>query len=80
MYSTGIGAPEQNQAKAMLYYTFAALGQDPSSEMALGYRYLAGIGTQKNCDEAVWYYRKAAQKSGLIIPRLFLPRKLLTCP
>ncbi|KAI9005615.1 hypothetical protein DFJ74DRAFT_596136, partial [Hyaloraphidium curvatum] len=63
MYATGFGAPKQNQAKAMLYYTFAALGQDPSSEMALGYRYLAGIGTQKNCDEAVWYYRKAAQKA-----------------
>lgn len=63
MYATGFGAPEMDQAKAMLYYTFAALGHDASSEMALGYRYLAGIGTQKNCDEAVWYYRKAAQKS-----------------
>jgi len=66
MWTTGIGAPERDQARAMLYYTFATMSptdSDTGAEMALGYRHLAGIGTSKSCEEAVWYFRRAAKKA-----------------
>jgi hypothetical protein len=36
MYAMGIGVPS-DQAKALVYYTFAALGGDTFAQMALGY-------------------------------------------
>jgi len=54
---------EQDQSKAMLYYTFAADGGDIRSEMALGYRHHIGISTPRNCEQAVHYYRKVADKA-----------------
>jgi len=64
MYATGFGgAVEQNQSKAMLYYTFAADGGDIRAEMSLGYRHHIGISTPRDCEEAVHYYRKVAQKA-----------------
>ncbi|KAF8178592.1 HCP-like protein [Mycena galopus ATCC 62051] len=51
-----------NQAKAQLYYTFAANGGDKGSQMALAYRYWSGIGTSEDCNRAVdWYERAAGQ-------------------
>ncbi|KAK1230477.1 ERAD-associated protein [Marasmius sp. AFHP31] len=51
-----------DQAKAQLYYTFAANGGDKSAQMALGYRYWSGIGTLQACRSALdWYERAAAQ-------------------
>ena len=51
-----------DQAKAQLYYTFAANGGDKSAQMALGYRYWSGIGTLQGCRSALdWYERAAAQ-------------------
>ena len=64
IYATGFGgAVEQDQSKAMLYYTFAADGGDIRSEMALGYRHHIGISTPRNCEEAVYYYRRVADKA-----------------
>ncbi|KAF2093448.1 HCP-like protein [Rhizodiscina lignyota] len=64
MYGTGIGgAVEQDQAKAMLYYTFAADSGDIRSEMAIAYRHHAGISTPVSCEDAVHYYRKVADKA-----------------
>lgn len=64
MYATGIGgAVKQDQAKAMLYHTLAAEGGDIRSEMTMAYRYSAGIATPRNCDEAVYYYKRAADKA-----------------
>lgn len=64
MYATGFGgAVEQNQSKAMLYYTFAADGGDIRAEMILGYRHHVGISTPRDCEEAVHYYRQVAQKA-----------------
>lgn len=64
MYATGIGgAVQQDQAKAMLYYTFAAEAGNTRSEMAIAYRHHTGIATPRNCEEAVHYYRKVADKS-----------------
>lgn len=64
MYATGIGgAVKQNQARAMLYYTLGAEGGDIRSEMAIAYRHSAGISTPPNCEEAVHFYREAADKA-----------------
>ncbi|KAF2417431.1 HCP-like protein, partial [Tothia fuscella] len=63
MYSTGIGGVvEKDQAKAMLYYTFAAEGGHVRSQMAIAYRHHSGIGTPRNCDEAVHYYQRVADE------------------
>ena len=64
MYSTGMaGAGEVDQAKAMLYYTFAARGGDAKSQMILGFRHNNGIATTKNCDEAGKHYKRVADKA-----------------
>jgi len=64
MYATGIGrAVEKDQARAMLYHKFAADAGDTRSQMTLAYRHHAGIGTPRNCDEAVKHYKKVAQKA-----------------
>ncbi|KAI0294401.1 hypothetical protein BC826DRAFT_1012129 [Russula brevipes] len=51
-----------DQAKAQLYYTFAANGGDKAAQMALGYRYWTGIGVVENCEHAVEWYSAAAEK------------------
>ncbi|CZR54843.1 related to HRD3-involved in degradation of Hmg2p [Phialocephala subalpina] len=64
MYATGIGgAVERDQAKALLYHTFAAKGGSVKSEMTLAYRYHAGIGVAQNCNVAVKHYKAAADKA-----------------
>ncbi|KAI9441659.1 hypothetical protein H4582DRAFT_2110434 [Lactarius indigo] len=50
-----------DQAKAQLYYTFAAHGEDKAAQMALGYRYWTGIGVLENCDRAVEWYGAAGR-------------------
>lgn len=62
MYSTGIGVPQRDLAKGLLYYTFAALGGDIASDMTLGYWYHQGIGVSKSCDDGVEWYRRAAKQ------------------
>lgn len=64
MYSTGIGGVvERDQARALLYYTFAANQGHTRAEMAVAHRHHAGIGTPKNCDSAVKYYKRVADKA-----------------
>ncbi|KAL2129144.1 hypothetical protein VTI74DRAFT_8179 [Chaetomium olivicolor] len=64
MYSTGIGgAVERDQARALLYYTFAANRGHARAEMTVAHRHHAGIGTPKNCDMAVKYYKRVADKA-----------------
>lgn len=64
MYATGIGdAVERDQAKALMYHEFAAEGGNTRSEMTLAYRYHSGIGTPKNCEHAVFYYKRVADKA-----------------
>ncbi|KAF7315131.1 Ubiquitin-protein ligase [Mycena indigotica] len=52
-----------DQARAQLYYTFAANGGDKGAQMSLAYRYWSGIGTQEDCSRAVDWYERAAEKS-----------------
>ncbi len=64
MYSTGIGgAVAPDQARALLYYTFAALRGHTRAEMTVAARHQAGIGTPRSCDEAVKYYKRVADKA-----------------
>lgn len=64
MYSTGIGgAVERDQARALLYYTFAANRGHTRAEMTVAHRHHAGIGTPKNCDVAAKYYKRVADKA-----------------
>lgn len=64
MYATGIGgAVERDQAKALMYHEFAAEAGNTRSEMTLAYRYHTGIGTPKDCDHAILYYKKVADKA-----------------
>ncbi|KAJ5161806.1 Tetratricopeptide-like helical [Penicillium capsulatum] len=64
MYATGIGnAVERDQAKALLYHEIAAEGGNTRSEMTLAYRYHTGIGTPKKCENAIFYYKKVADKA-----------------
>lgn len=55
---------QRDQGKALLFHTFAALGGDTAAEMTLGYRYLTGIGTPSKCEDALFYYKKVADKGG----------------
>lgn len=64
MYSTGVGdAVEQDQARALLYYTFAADQGHTRAEMSVAHRHHTGIGTPKNCHAAVKYYKPVAAKA-----------------
>ncbi|KNZ74880.1 Sel-1 like protein [Termitomyces sp. J132] len=51
-----------DQAKAQLYYTFAANGGHRGAQMALGYRYWSGIGTQESCKRASLWYEAASEQ------------------
>ncbi|KAI5123803.1 hypothetical protein M0805_009098 [Coniferiporia weirii] len=63
-FATGYnGVVDVDQAKALLYYTFAALGGDQGAQMALGYRHWAGIGVNDDCAHALEWYQMAAEQS-----------------
>ncbi|EIW70996.1 hypothetical protein TREMEDRAFT_27959, partial [Tremella mesenterica DSM 1558] len=59
-HATGLGNAEQDQGKAILYYTFAALNGYRPASMALGYRHWAGISVQEDCMTALGHYEQAA--------------------
>ncbi|TVY48688.1 Protein sel-1-like protein [Lachnellula occidentalis] len=64
MYATGIGgAVENDQAKALLYHTYAAQGGSVRSEMTVAFRHHSGIGTARNCDLAVKHYKNVSDKA-----------------
>jgi SEL1 protein len=64
IYATGIGGVvERDQAKALLYHTFAAEGGSTKSEMTLAFRYHTGIGVAHNCNVAVKHYKNVADKA-----------------
>ncbi|KAI1392913.1 HCP-like protein [Hypoxylon trugodes] len=64
MYATGLGdAVERDQAKALLYHTFAADAGHTRSEMTVAARHLSGIGVPKSCETACKYYKRVADKA-----------------
>ncbi|KAJ6589807.1 hypothetical protein DFH09DRAFT_1140159 [Mycena vulgaris] len=63
-YSTGYQkVVPVDQARAQLYYTFAANGEDKGAQMALAYRYWSGIGTLEDCNRAVDWYERASEQA-----------------
>lgn len=61
MYATGIGY-NVSQAKALVHYTMAAIGDNAFAQMVLGYRYWAGVTVPNSCEKALDFYRKVATK------------------
>ncbi|KAG6008009.1 hypothetical protein E4U21_005243 [Claviceps maximensis] len=63
-HATGLGnVVPRDQAKALLYYTFAAIRGDTRAEMATAFRHHIGIGASKSCDAAIKYYKRVADKA-----------------
>ncbi|CAD5225652.1 unnamed protein product [Bursaphelenchus okinawaensis] len=62
IYSTGLGMDEPDPAKGLLHYTISALGGNPLAQMAVGYRYHAGVNVKADCDVALNWYKRVAQK------------------
>lgn len=65
MYATGLTV-NVSQAKALVYYTFAALDGNTWAQMALGYRFWSGVTVGASCEKALQYYRLVADK-GLLL-------------
>ena len=63
MYGTGIGGIKKDQAKSLLYHNFAAEQGNIRSEMTLAFRHHAGIGTSRDCNKAVEYYKRVADQA-----------------
>lgn len=64
MYATGIGsAVKQDQAKSLLYHTFAAEAGDIRSQMTVAFRHHTGISAARDCDDAVRWYKKVADRA-----------------
>lgn len=64
MFATGVGgAVERDQAKALLYHTFAAMGGNTKSQMTAAYRHHTAVGTPRNCNEAAFWYKEVADKA-----------------
>lgn len=61
MYAAGIGF-NVSQAKAVLHYTLAALGDDSWAQMAMGYRYWSGVTVPSSCEKALIYYKRVGTK------------------
>jgi len=59
LYATGT-VSNSSQSKALLYYTFGALGGSAWAQMAVGYRYFSGSGVASSCEKALDYYRRVA--------------------
>jgi len=64
LYATGLAkSVPSDQAKSMLYHTFAAEQGNTRSQMTLAYRHLTGVSTPRSCDEAVVWYKIVADKA-----------------
>ncbi|KAJ9126930.1 hypothetical protein QFC24_001161 [Naganishia onofrii] len=63
MHAAGLRGVEQDQSKAYLEYTFAALQGLPEAEMVLGYRHWSGIGVSEDCMASLDWYQNAAEKA-----------------
>ena len=51
LYATGSGGVNSSQSQALLHFTFGAFGGSSWAQMALGYRYWAGVGVATSCEK-----------------------------
>lgn len=64
MFATGVGGVVgRDQAKALLYHTFAAMSGNTKSQMTTAFRHHTAIGTPRNCNEAAFWYKEVADKA-----------------
>eukprot|EP01135_Chromosphaera_perkinsii_P000357 Nk52_evm4s78 gene=Nk52_evmTU4s78 len=68
MSAAGIGM-NSSQAKALLYYTFASHGHDKFAKMALGFRYVYGVGVARNCEKGALLYSEVAADVAEIVSK-----------
>ncbi|CAH2044650.1 unnamed protein product, partial [Iphiclides podalirius] len=61
LYATGLGVTV-SQARALVHYTFGMLGGSDYAQMALAYRYWAGVTVPSSCPKAMELYMKVATK------------------
>ncbi|CAH2007378.1 unnamed protein product [Acanthoscelides obtectus] len=61
LYATGL-AVNVSQPKALIHYTFGAIGGNTWAQMALGYRYWSGNTVATSCEKALDFYRLVADK------------------
>ncbi|XP_077409063.1 protein sel-1 homolog 1 [Vanacampus margaritifer] len=61
LYAAGLGV-NSSQAKALVYYTFGALGGNLIAHMILGYRYWGGVGVPQSCESALTHYKVVANQ------------------
>ncbi|XP_066992907.2 protein sel-1 homolog 1 isoform X2 [Anabrus simplex] len=61
LYASGISV-DVNQARALVHYTFGAIGGSIWAQMALGYRFWAGVTVSSSCEKALDYYRRVANR------------------
>jgi TPR repeat protein len=64
-YATGInnGMVPMDPGRSLLLEYMAALGGDPLANMAMGYRFLNGIGVPESCEKAQVFYEYAANEA-----------------
>lgn len=63
-YSTGLAdIVPRDQARALLYHSFAAAGGNLRSEMAIGFRFHSAVGAVKSCEKAIAHYKRVADKA-----------------
>ena len=60
IHSMGLLSQPQSEVLSLLHYHFAASGGQSQAAMALGFRYLHGVGVSKNCSRAITYYEYAS--------------------
>eukprot|EP00762_Andalucia_godoyi_P005263 ANDGO_06828.mRNA.1 ERAD-associated E3 ubiquitin-protein ligase component HRD3A len=60
----------QDDAKAITYYYFAAMGGSHEAQLALAYRYRYGYGVPKSCSSSAEYYLMVADHAIVEIPNL----------
>lgn len=53
---------EGDPGTALLYYTFAGLAGHVPAAMTVGYRHWVGIGTPQSCQDALGWYKQAADE------------------
>jgi len=66
LYASGLGV-NVSQAKALVHYTFGALGGNTWAQMAIGYRYFSGAGVAPNCEKSLDFYRQVADKGNFYL-------------
>ncbi|XP_032521684.2 protein sel-1 homolog 1 [Danaus plexippus] len=61
LYATGTSVPV-SQARALVHYTLGAIANSDYAQMALAYRYWAGVTLPASCEKAMDLYMKVAHK------------------